>query len=35
MTFSMYILLETIGEDFDKGKSYKIIFKKAIDKKVE
>ena len=35
MASSMYVLSETSGEDFAKGKSYEIIRKKAIDKKVE
>ena len=34
MASSMYVLSETSGEDFAKGDSYKIIHKKAIEKKV-
>ena len=35
MASSLYVLSETSGEDFAKGKSYEIIHKKAVDKKVE
>ena len=34
MGSSLYVLSETSGEDFAKGKSYEIIHKKAIEKKV-